>query len=49
MRHLILIAALLTAMIAGARKQKQLVILHTNDTHSCVMPLNENLENKDIA
>lgn len=49
MRHLILIAALLTAMIAGARKQKQLVILHTNDTHSCVMPLNENFENKDIA
>ena len=49
MRHLILIAALLTAMTAGARKQKQLVILHTNDTHSCVMPLNENLENKDIA
>ena len=36
-------------MTAGARKQKQLVILHTNDTHSCVMPLNENLENKDIA
>ena len=49
MRHLIVIAALLTAMTAGARKQKQLVILHTNDTHSCVMPLNENLENKDIA
>ena len=49
MRHLIIIAALLTAMTAGARKQKQLVILHTNDTHSCVMPLNENLENKDIA
>jgi len=49
MRHFIIIAALLTAMTAGARKQKQLVILHTNDTHSCVMPLNENLENKDIA
>ena len=34
---------------ADAKKQKQLVILHTNDTHSCIMPLNENLDNKDLA
>ena len=34
---------------AVAKKQKQLVILHTNDTHSCIMPLSENLDNKDIA
>jgi 5'-nucleotidase len=34
---------------ASAKKQKQLVILHTNDTHSCIMPLSENLDNKDIA
>ena len=34
---------------AVAKKQKQLVILHTNDTHSAIMPLNENLDNKDIA
>ena len=32
-----------------AKKQKQLVILHTNDTHSTIMPLNENLDNKDLA
>ena len=34
---------------AVAKKHKQLVILHTNDTHSCIMPLNENLDNKDLA
>ena len=34
---------------AVAKKDKQLVILHTNDTHSTIMPLNENLDNKDIA
>ena len=34
---------------AVAKKQKQLVILHTNDTHSTIMPLNENLDNKDLA
>ena len=34
---------------AVAKKQKQLVILHTNDTHSTIMPLNVNLDNKDLA
>ena len=28
---------------AGAKKQKQLVILHTNDTHSTIMPISEQL------
>ena len=32
-----------------AKKHKQLVILHTNDTHSTIMPLNPNLDNKDLA
>ena len=29
--------------------QKQLVILHTNDTHSCIMPLNPNLADTAVA
>lgn len=33
----------------GAKKQKQLVILHTNDTHSTIMPLNPNIDNRDLA
>ena len=32
-----------------AKKHKQLVILHTNDTHSTILPLNQNLDNKDLA
>lgn len=32
-----------------AKNHKQLVILHTNDTHSTIMPLNPNLDNKDLA
>ena len=32
-----------------AKKQKQLVILHTNDTHSTILPLNPNLDNKELA
>ena len=47
--HLIIYIVLLASMTAVAKKHKQLVILHTNDTHSCIMPLNENLDNKDLA
>ena len=33
----------------SAKGKKQLVILHTNDTHSTILPLNVNLDDKDIA
>ena len=36
-------------LTADAKKHKQLVILHTNDTHSTILPLNPNIDNKDIA
>lgn len=29
--------------------QKRLTILHTNDTHSCILPLNPNLADKNVA
>ena len=47
--HLIIYIVLLASMTAVAKNHKQLVILHTNDTHSCILPLNENLDNKDLA
>lgn len=48
--HLIIyIVALLTAATVNARKQKQLVVLHTNDTHSCVMPQKETLADTVLA
>ena len=47
--HLIIIVALLSVFAVSAKKQKQLVILHTNDTHSTIMPLSSNLDNKDLA
>ena len=34
---------LLTCMPLTLYAQKQLTILHTSDTHSCILPLNENL------
>ena len=36
------------SVVAVAQK-KQLVILHTNDTHSCIMPLNSNLADTALA
>ena len=47
--NLIIIVALMTVVSVGAKTKKQLVVLHTNDTHSCIMPLNKNIDNKDIA
>jgi len=47
--YLFIIIALLSGVTAEAKKHRQLVILHTNDTHSCIMPLSPNLDNKDIA
>ena len=47
--HLIILMALLSVLTVDAKKHKQLVILHTNDTHSAIMPLNVNLDNKDLA
>ena len=46
--HLIIFMALLSVVSVGAKTKKQLVVLHTNDVHSCIMPLNENLDNKDL-
>ena len=33
----------------GAKVEKQLVVLHTNDSHSCVMPINPNLADTAMA
>lgn len=34
---------------AVAKKHKQLVVLHTNDTHSTIFPVNSNIDNQEIA
>lgn len=32
-----------------AKKHKQLVVLHTNDTHSTIFPVNSNIDDQEIA
>ena len=36
-------------LTAEAKKHRQLVILHTNDTHSTILPINPNIDNKELA
>lgn len=42
-RHFLIAALTAAALTATAQKQRRLTLLHTNDTHSTVMPLNTNL------
>ncbi len=44
-----IIIMLLCAATASAQKTKELVILHTNDAHSCIFPLSENLADTMLA
>ena len=45
----ILSFAFLTFLPLSAQKVKELHILHTNDTHSCIFPLNPNLNDTVVA
>lgn len=45
----IMIIMLVVCMTASAQKSKKITILHTNDTHSCIYPLNVNLADKMLA
>ena len=50
MRKVILMIALLLAtMSASAKGPKKLTVLHTSDTHSCILPLNKNLADTMLA
>lgn len=50
MKRFFLTIMLAVTLLAGAQaKGKQLVILHTNDTHSCIFPLNKHLADTMLA
>ena len=50
MKKLFLIIALFCATLTvSAQKTKTVEILHTNDTHSCILPLNPNLADTLVA
>lgn len=48
-RSILLAILLMLTMSTQAQKQRQLLILHTNDTHSCIMPLSEQLADTMLA
>lgn len=51
MRRIVIMISLvlIAALSVSAKGKKQLVILHTNDTHSCIMPLNPHLADTMLA
>ena len=49
LRKTVVLYMLLLIMAIGAYAQKHLEVLHTNDTHSCIMPLNPNLADTAVA
>ena len=50
MKQVIFIIALMLATVsAGAKNPKKITVLHTSDTHSCILPLNSNLADKNVA
>ena len=49
MKKYFLYIVMCMAAIPVMAKNKQLVVLHTNDTHSCVMPMNPNLADTAMA
>ena len=49
MKRYIYIIAIVLATSLSAAAQKTIEILHTNDTHSCIMPLNPNLADTLVA
>lgn len=48
-RILTILAIAMAIAVTAAAKDKELIILHTNDTHSCVFPLNPNLADTLLA
>lgn len=49
LRRTVVLYMLLLFTAVGAYAQKHLEVLHTNDTHSCIMPLNPNLADTAVA
>lgn len=49
LRKTVVLYMLLLFTAVGVYAQKKLEVLHTNDTHSCIMPLNPNLADTAVA
>ena len=50
MKQVIFIIVLMLATVsASAKGSKKITVLHTSDTHSCILPLNSNLADKNVA
>lgn len=49
MKRIVLFVCVVVMAFSTSSAQKKLTILHTNDSHSCILPLNKNLADTAIA
>ena len=50
MKRIAIISILVCLFVGvGAKGPKKITVLHTSDTHSCILPLNSNLADKNVA
>ena len=48
-KFVFVIVLILATVSASGKGPKKITILHTSDTHSCILPLNENLADRNVA
>ena len=48
-KFVFVIVLILATVSASGKRPKKITILHTSDTHSCILPLNENLADRNVA
>ena len=49
MKKTIILSLCCLFVLSSAAQDKQLLVIHTNDTHSCIHPLSPNLKDKTLA
>ena len=50
MRRIVMMIVLLLVVVCGSAKgTKKITVLHTSDTHSCILPLNKSLADTLLA
>lgn len=47
--YIVFALMMILALSVNAKKKKELYILHSNDTHSCILPMNPNLADTTVA
>lgn len=48
-KHILTLLLLGVSLFMAAKKEREIVLLHTNDTHSCILPLRQSPQKPELA